>query len=308
MDPLLNLATNFVAELVAVRTSDEAYRRPIIFICHGFGGLLLKRALAWSYSKRSKAMEHLRSIYVSTYGILFVGTPHQGIAKSALRFAHSEEDHGLSQLMINLLKDSEMLIEITDQFMPIMKQYRVFNCWEELETNAGGKKTYIVDMESAAPPIWADAERVGLRSTHMEMMRFRTRTSPGYLVVSEALIRYSRAAPSTIESRWRNEKVFMEVENRRQADELVRPQLEPGSTNEEAPSTVSSIYLVPRNSSPQFTGRKRQAEEVRESFNNQLGSLEQDTRCEHKIVVIHGMGGSGKTQFCLRYAEDNRAT
>jgi hypothetical protein len=307
VDPLLNLATNFVQELIAFRAIDNAYRRPVIFICHGFGGLLLKRALALSHSKRSKVLEHLRSIYVSTYGILFVGTPHQGITKSALHFAQNEEDEGLSQLTINLLTDSDMLIEITDQFTPIMKQYRVFNFWEELETDVGGKKIFIVDMESAAPSIWADVERIGMMSKHMDMVRFRTKTSLGYLVMSEALMRYSRSAPSTIESRWVDEKASLEIEHRRQADELMRPQMEPGTIHDETPSHASAIYLVPRNSSPQFTGRKRQAEDVKGILNAHVEPLGRSMRSQHKIIVIHGMGGSGKTQFCLRYAEDNRA-
>ena len=305
-DPLLSLATNFVAELVAVRATDQAYRRPIVFVCHGFGGLLLKRALAWSHNKRSKNTEHLRSIYVSTYAVLFVGAPHHGITRSALQFAQNEEDPGLSQFLISLLPESEMLVELADQFTPIMKQYRVFNFWEEVKTVRDGISMYIVDMESAAPPMWADAERCGLMETHTGMMRFRTTKSPGYLVVSEALMRYSRSAPSTISSRWRNEKTSLEVENRRQADELVRPQLEPGSMNTDLAPNTTSLYLVPRNSSPQFTGRRREAEEVKEAFDSPIDTLEHNVRSEHKILVVHGVGGSGKTQFCLRYAEDNR--
>jgi GTPase SAR1 family protein len=27
---------------------------------------------------------------------------------------------------------------------------------------------------------------------------------------------------------------------------------------------------------------------------------------QHKIFVIWGLGGSGKTQFCLKFVEDNR--
>jgi GTPase SAR1 family protein len=60
---------------------------------------------------------------------------------------------------------------------------------------------------------------------------------------------------------------------------------------------------VPRCSSHQFTGRQLYAHMLKENFGLRQA---QEARNEHKIVVIYGLGGSGKTQFCLRYAEDNR--
>ena len=46
-------SVHLVRELIADRVIQKAYRRPIIFICHGFGGILVKRALAYSNSRRS---------------------------------------------------------------------------------------------------------------------------------------------------------------------------------------------------------------------------------------------------------------
>lgn len=305
IDPLLSLATTFLGELVAERAWASAFDRPIVFICHGFGGLLLKRALALSHSRLGKSTERLRSIYVSTYAILFMGTPHQGMPKSALRFAHDPHVAGLSQFMSSLLIGSEMLNEVADQFMPIMKQYRVFNFWEELESDIDGTKTYVVDGDSAAPH-WADTEQCGITATHFEMLKFSTARDSGYAVIREALTRYVRSAPATIKTRWFNEKKFLDAEHRKQAEELLKPQLEFGSTMDKDVEHHSEYYLVCHCSSNQFTGRKQQAQELKEKFRRQLESPNQKTRGEHKIVVIHGLGGSGKTQFCLRYAEENR--
>ncbi|KAL9596044.1 MAG: hypothetical protein Q9219_006060 [cf. Caloplaca sp. 3 TL-2023] len=305
VDPLLSLATTFLGELVAERALAAAFNRPIVFLCHGFGGLLLKRALALSYSKLGKSTERLRSIYISTYAILFVGTPHQGIRKSALRFGHDSDFAGSSQFMINLLVGSEMLNEVTDQFMPIMKQYRVFNFWESLESEIDGAMTYVVDKDSAAPS-WADAEKCGISTTHQGMLKFRTVKSSGYTVITEALTRYLQSAPTTIKTRWFNEKKFLEVERRKQAEELLRPQLELGSTMDRNAEHTSEYYLVPHRSSTHFTGREQQAQEVKENFGCSWNSPNEKSQAEHKVVVIHGLGGSGKTQFCLRYAEGNR--
>ncbi|KAL8811148.1 MAG: hypothetical protein Q9200_002031 [Gallowayella weberi] len=306
VDPLLSLATTFLGELVAERAWARALNRPIVFLCHGFGGLLLKRALALSHSRLAKSTERLRSIYVSTYAILFVGTPHQGIPKSALRFAHDPKLAGLSQFMISLLVGSEMLNEVADQFMPIMKQYRIFNFWEELESEIGDTTTYVVDRDSAAPH-WADAEQCGIRATHLEMLKFRTAGASAYTVIREAIARYIASAPTTIETRWLNEQKYLDAEHRRQAEEILKPQYEFGSTNNRDGEHKLEFYLVSHCSSNLFTGRKQQAQELKENFGRVLCSPNQGSRGEHKIVVIHGLGGSGKTQFCLRYAEENRA-
>jgi hypothetical protein len=47
-DGILPCATNLIAELCAFRELSNSSKRPIIFICHGFGGILLKRALVFS--------------------------------------------------------------------------------------------------------------------------------------------------------------------------------------------------------------------------------------------------------------------
>ncbi|KAL8999950.1 MAG: hypothetical protein Q9169_001356 [Polycauliona sp. 2 TL-2023] len=198
-----------------------------------------------------------------------------------------------------------MLNEVADQFMPIMKQYSIFNFWEELESEIHGRKLYMVDRESAAPH-WADTEQCGLHATHSGLLKFKTARDSGYVVISEALIRYIRLAPTRIKTRWDNEKTFLDAEHRKQAEELLRPQLEFGSTMYTDVEHESEYYLVSHSSSIQFTGRKQQAQELKGKLGRHLVSAEQRTRRKHRIVVIHGLGGSGKTQFCLRYAEENR--
>jgi hypothetical protein len=63
------------------------------------------------------------------------------------------------------------------------------------------------------------------------------------------------------------------------------------------------MYKVERSSIPQFTGRRLQAE----ILSNGLGPPAAITnRVKHRIAVIYGLGGSGKTQFSLKFAEQRR--
>ncbi|PGH19131.1 hypothetical protein AJ80_04209 [Polytolypa hystricis UAMH7299] len=62
---------------LADKRVDHYPTRPIIFICHGLGGILTKFALKISQNA-SGAREHLKTIRQSRRAIIFFGTPHAG--------------------------------------------------------------------------------------------------------------------------------------------------------------------------------------------------------------------------------------
>jgi len=302
-DGILTHATSLVAELCANRQLDNAFHRPIIFICHGVGGLLAKRALAYSSSRRHKSVEHLRSIYISTYGILFLGTPHNGINKEVLLLPQENQSQGPSQFMFSLLKGSEMLNEINDQFVPLMKRFSVYNFWEELQTQSRDQKIYIVDQDSAAPP-WDYVEKCGLVATHSTMTKFNSESDHRYRTILEALSRYVKHAPTLIQSRWDNDIQSISQERQQEVQELLQPQVQFLLPDDVAPIHYNEWCLVPRSPSAYFTGRQKHANDVKEM----LGSIRKhDDRKRNKIIVLYGLGGSGKTQFCLKYVEDNKS-
>jgi hypothetical protein len=298
---ILAHANNLVAELCADRQLEGAFDRPIIFVCHGFGGLLLKRALAYSSSRETKALEHLRSIYVCTYGILFLGTPHNGISKESL-LAQSAQSTGPSHFMLSLLKGSEMLSEINDQFAPLMKQFSIFNFWEELETPYETHKLYVVDHESAAPA-WDNVEKCGIMATHSAMTKFESRSDRKFRPILEALFRYASSAPALIRSRWKMDAKLMEQRRQQTVVELLHPQRHVLFRTDSTSPDYNEWCLIPRKPSSYFTGRQKHTNFVKDKF----GAIEKHNHyTNNKVFVIYGLGGSGKTQFCLKYVDDNK--
>jgi hypothetical protein len=80
---IMHHAHTLVAELYATREIYGGLERPIIFICHGLGGIIVKKALAYSATRTSAKVAHLNSVFISTSGIIFMGTPHHGIERTS---------------------------------------------------------------------------------------------------------------------------------------------------------------------------------------------------------------------------------
>lgn len=67
-------------EAVWNKRQTGASDRPLIFICHSLGGIVVKSALIHSSTATVESSSHLRSIELSTAGVLFFGTPQSGDA------------------------------------------------------------------------------------------------------------------------------------------------------------------------------------------------------------------------------------
>ncbi|KAL8720026.1 MAG: hypothetical protein Q9225_003042 [Loekoesia sp. 1 TL-2023] len=229
-DRILQHAHTLVADLQADRALEGCSRRPIVFLCHGLGGILVKKALAYSSSRMSKNLEHLYSIFTSTYAVLFFGTPHRGMEKGSwmprarwdrvlARARHRKE----SALLSTVENESETLQAITDQFMPLMKQFHIFFFWEEVKTDNGDENVYIVE-ESSAAPIVDNTERAGIHANHAQMIQFSNRTMSSYRTVIEALMRYCRDAPCIITYRWQQATESLARARNNEAFELMAKQ------------------------------------------------------------------------------------
>ena len=171
-----------------------------------------------------------------------------------------------------------------------------------METQSGNLKVYIVDKDSAAPA-WDNVEKCGIMATHSGLTKFNSQSDHGYRSILEALSRYSKNAPKLIQSRWEIERKSITVERQQEAEELLRPQLLSPLHGDAIPQAFNQWCIVPRSPSNYFTGRQKYARDVKEM----LGPIHRhDERNKCKVLVFHGLGGSGKTQFCLKYVEDNK--
>jgi hypothetical protein len=142
-------AQDLVANLTFHRQSDGTYKNPIIWVCHSLGGIIVKRALLYSHHVRDPHLEDLQSIFVSTFGLIFLGTPHNGSDAAAWgviiqamanalipkRFFDSEP-----VLLKTLRKDNQTLANINSQFLDIHQRFEAHMVHENQKTDIKGKR------------------------------------------------------------------------------------------------------------------------------------------------------------------------
>ncbi|GJC91735.1 lipa and NB-arc domain-containing protein [Colletotrichum higginsianum] len=142
-------AQTLVTNLTLYRKSERTSRNPIIFVAHSLGGLLVKRALLYSNDVTDRNQEDARSIFISTYGIIFLGTPHAGsdmatwglvLQRMADAIAPRKVFESESILLKTLKRDNETLESISNHFLDIYQRFKIHMAHENHKTDVKGTK------------------------------------------------------------------------------------------------------------------------------------------------------------------------
>jgi hypothetical protein len=197
-DLIHNHAETLLNSLKSNRTLEEVEDHPIIWIAHSLGGILVKRALMMSRNIQEKKLDDLRSIMISTYGIIFLGTPHTGAdpAKWGL----------MLQRMVKVLMPKAIMHTENQLVADMANLFQICMVHETQQTELKGMgKTLIVDNVSASPPL-PGVKYFGIEATHSLMCKFETKNSPGWANVASNIKTWVEASSTLIELRQQKEK------------------------------------------------------------------------------------------------------
>ncbi|KAL8877354.1 MAG: hypothetical protein Q9198_004615 [Flavoplaca austrocitrina] len=317
-DRIHNHAEHLVATLCANRRVRHATNHPIVFVAHSLGGIVVKRGLIYSSGKRGPYTEHLRSIAVSTHGILFLGTPHFGYdtgkwnswSDNVSRVTLERGLHG--QLMGALKPNSETLHNIERQFVELVNDYHIYYFHEMEPTNLDNGWQFLVDEPSAAP-VLGDVERAGIQRDHSHMCVFENKDTPGFTLVVDAIQRYAAEAFEPIRRRWviesdeKHRRLLAGMSSGVENLSIKSPAIQ-GSDAQSVGSNAATAtmktkelqlknyYLVPGDHVKHFVGREAQLEEIASCLADQSSQ-------QPRVVVLHALGGQGKSQIVLEYCQ-----
>ncbi|KAI0832148.1 hypothetical protein F5Y06DRAFT_281158 [Hypoxylon sp. FL0890] len=227
-------AQTLVTSLTHYRKDEQSTHNPIIWVCHSLGGILVKRALLYSNDLRASQHEDYRSIYVSTYGIIFLGTPHTGSdmatwgtmlqamsdAVVPRTFFQSE-----SVLLKTLKRDNETLQNINSHFLDIYQRFKILMAHENHKSDLKGTRMLIVDAQSASPQL-PGVTYYAIEATHSGMCKFESRNAPGYRTVATAIRDWVHDAPDVITTRWRVEEDEKLARAKHEIEERMKPWLD----------------------------------------------------------------------------------
>jgi hypothetical protein len=209
-------AQNLILQLVVDRgrNNNTLMENSIIWVAHSLGGIVVKRALELSNSPSSSPSDAIRSIFLSTYSIIFLGTPHTGSLKPTLKLGLILQTmtHAVppKQPYADLLRALQTLIEpveaINSEFLSMIDRFRTCMVYENLETKfPTGDSGLVVDMSSASPQL-PGVTCFGIEATHSDMCRYESRNSPGFRNVSLTINSWVMECPPIIKARWDVEK------------------------------------------------------------------------------------------------------
>ncbi|KAK4140980.1 Alpha/Beta hydrolase protein [Dichotomopilus funicola] len=163
-------AGKLVQLLRNIREEYEDENRPIVFIGHSLGGIIIKQALKHAKDKRPRFSD----IHTNTTGLIFFATPHRGAdaarwAAIVMDIASSMSLRPSSGFLNALQTDSETLLSVSEDFLPLAGSVQLVSFWEEHTHPVLGKP--VVDKSSAVMGL-PNEEVMMLGGNHQAICRF----------------------------------------------------------------------------------------------------------------------------------------
>ncbi|KAM7211655.1 P-loop containing nucleoside triphosphate hydrolase protein [Rhypophila decipiens] len=284
--------------------------RPLIFIGHSLGGLVIKSALLTSDQAGVGHLERYKYIKISTGGVFYLATPHQGgqgvsLAKILTR-AYSIFSYTNPKLLAKIAPNSEWLQSLQSSYNSISHQFDTtffYETWPMTVPLLG--RLLVVPKFSAVVQGARNAEEVNMAADHKTIAKYFGTDDPNFKAVSERLQVLARDVKQRVHQswdHWRKQKQLdiqrhlVELQGRSPLDDGTRQSTQ--SLEGQADFTVGLVMNKMRNL--QFVGRKGVLARIDESLK---GNDSQNL--EMRVMVLFGTGGVGKTQIALHYAHQS---
>lgn len=186
--------------------------RPVIFIAHCFGGLVVLKALRMAFDNP----QEWRGIFTLTTGLIFFGTPFRGtegmkqneIVEAAL--SQYRPDQVLGESLRILRPGDKLLQDLVDGFLKTRlnsNAARVACFYETKSSNVGAivggqaRREFVVNESSGCLDQTDSTEKHSLPRTHFDINKFGKPSEPGFRVVRSVVRKMVEATPQLLSAR-----------------------------------------------------------------------------------------------------------
>lgn len=226
----------------------------------------------------------LEEVQNAVYGIVFLATPHNGssLATSGnivAKIARVLSPLNPPQVIIETLRrDSKVLFEITEDFNVMASRLEIVSFYETKMTKIGPWRKMVVEQPSAVLNIHNEV-RIAQNSDHRDIARFVSLQDRNFRPMLQRLEHFRQSIGNRAPPLRENDPKA----------QMMRPR------------TDQPHFEVPFGPCDTFQGRKDILHELGVYFHTQtLLTLAQ------RIFAICGLGGCGKTQTALKFADSYR--
>ncbi|KAF3764298.1 hypothetical protein M406DRAFT_351665 [Cryphonectria parasitica EP155] len=191
-------ADQLLEHLLAKRAHSGETRRPIVFICHSLGGIVVKQAVnraAENHRYKDVILDHVQ-------GICFFGTPHRGSelapwgsTVSRILRAGVMGSHTNSQLTKDLERKSHMLSQISKSFLQHGRRLKIVSFTETEKLD--WLNCLVVDPDSATLA-WPGEIVVPIDGNHRNICRFIGPKDPKFAPVESQIKQMIGKKASTV--------------------------------------------------------------------------------------------------------------
>ncbi|PSN58929.1 TPR-like protein [Corynespora cassiicola Philippines] len=262
------------------RKRKDVSFRPLLFVAHCFGGLVVLKALLEAEQYPSE----WPGVFPSTTGLVFFGTPFRGAGgmnqMEMLEAARREyDDDQVQPTALEVLQPGNAYLqEVVDGFLKKMRGQTTktqIACFYELKASDVGKivggqsRTRFVVSESSGCLDLSDAtSKHSLSRTHFNMNKFGKATEEDFETVAEVVVGMVKGSPKLVWAR-------SQYHGKHKID-----------------FHLQGMPIVGK-----FVQRDAETQELERLLVDKTHAT-----ARQKVVVLHGLGGIGKTQLSVEFA------
>ncbi|KAI9765218.1 MAG: hypothetical protein M1840_007710 [Geoglossum simile] len=178
MADIADYARDLLSSVVDKRKNANEVHRPIVFISHSLGGIIVKQALT-----RGCSQPRYKSISEDTIGVIFFGTPHQESLKAEYgkvlaNVAANVMQRPTSRLMNALKANSDQLLRLTSEFGIRPPKYQVVSFYEYKPMKRFSSSPVVESHSARLGMPWED--QIPVDADHRAMCRFESRADYTY--------------------------------------------------------------------------------------------------------------------------------
>ncbi|KAF5676145.1 hypothetical protein FHETE_2272 [Fusarium heterosporum] len=202
IDTIMDYGLGLIEELKKIRNSDELRKRPLIFIAHSFGGIILAHCLVKATQTTKDDHPTIAFLHKATYGMLLFGIPHKGLMVDDIqKMLAKESDHPRNVLLQQIKEKSDLLAYQLADFKNLIRDRKIDE--ESKRWGRTGSFVTAVDKDSALLQLPDHMEeKIPLGSDHSMIIKFDDKNNQGYTSARAKLERFEKDAPKVVSARF----------------------------------------------------------------------------------------------------------